>query len=112
MGGTLPVLARQLVGRVEDTQRQVANLYALNSFGAVLGAGLAGFITLPTLGVYGSLALASLLNLAAAGVDRGRWHGARQRRRRRRRPSRAVAAGGARPTRPFAVSRDAARHWR
>ncbi|MGH7789049.1 MAG: fused MFS/spermidine synthase, partial [Candidatus Binatia bacterium] len=63
MGGTLPVLARHLVGRVEDTQRQVADLYALNSFGAVLGAGIAGFVTLPAFGVYVSLGLAALLNL-------------------------------------------------
>jgi spermidine synthase len=65
MGGTLPVLARHLVGRVEETQRQVARLYALNSLGAVLGAGLAGFITLPLMGVYFSLAVASLLNVLA-----------------------------------------------
>ncbi len=65
MGGTLPILARHLIGRVEETQRQVASLYALNSLGAVLGAGLAGFVTLPLLGIYPSLAAASMLNFAA-----------------------------------------------
>ena len=49
-------------------QRQVAALYALNSFGAVLGAGFAGFVTLPWFGLYASLALASLLNVAAGVV--------------------------------------------
>jgi len=68
MGGTLPVLARQLIGQVEDTQRQVANLYALNSFGAVLGAGFAGFLVLPFLGIYASLVVASLLNFVAAAM--------------------------------------------
>ena len=68
MGGTLPILARRLISRVEQTQRQVANLYALNSMGAVLGAGLAGFVTLPFLGIYPSLAAASLLNFAAGGL--------------------------------------------
>lgn len=66
MGGTLPLLARSLIGRVEDTQRLVADLYALNSLGAVLGAGLAGFLTLPLLGVHASLAVAAALNGVAA----------------------------------------------
>ena len=68
MGGTLPVLARHLVGEIEETQNRVASLYALNGFGAVLGAGVAGFLTLPLLGVYGSLAGASLLNAVAAAL--------------------------------------------
>ena len=50
MGGTLPVLARQLVAGVEQTQKYVASLYSLNSFGAVLGAATAGFVTLPCSG--------------------------------------------------------------
>lgn len=68
MGGTLPILARRLIGQVQQTQRQVASLYALNSMGAVLGAGLAGFVTLPLFGIYTSLVLASLLNFVAAGL--------------------------------------------
>jgi spermidine synthase len=68
MGGTLPALARHLIGRVEDTRREVASLYALNSFGAVLGAGMAGFVALPALGIYGALAVASLANLLAGAV--------------------------------------------
>jgi spermidine synthase len=72
MGGTLPILARHLIGRVEDTQRQVASLYALNSFGAVLGAGIAGFLTLPLLGIYLSLGIASLFNFASAALVLGR----------------------------------------
>jgi len=68
MGGTLPVLARQLVVSVEQTRKFVASLYSLNSFGAVLGAATAGFVTLPLFGVYASLVVASLLNLAAASL--------------------------------------------
>jgi spermidine synthase len=70
MGGTLPILVRHLVERVDQTRRQVGNLYALNSLGAVLGAGTAGFLLLPLLGIYPSLAVASLLNLAAAALVR------------------------------------------
>ena len=68
MGGTLPVLCRYLVVSVDQTRKWVASLYSLNSFGAVLGAATAGFVTLPLFGVYASLAVASLLNLAAAGL--------------------------------------------
>lgn len=66
MGGTLPILARHFVQRLDETQSRVARLYALNSFGAVLGAGCAGFLTLPILGLYESLVTASLLSLVAA----------------------------------------------
>jgi len=68
MGGTLPVLCRQLVTGVEQTQKYVASLYSLNSFGAVLGAATAGFVTLPLFGVYLSLVIAALLNLTAAAL--------------------------------------------
>jgi predicted membrane-bound spermidine synthase/tetratricopeptide (TPR) repeat protein len=66
MGGTLPILARFLVVRVESTRGAVARLYALNNLGAVLGAGLAGFWTLSAFGILPSLVLASLMNVLAA----------------------------------------------
>lgn len=66
MGGTLPILARFLVVRVEATRGAVARLYALNNLGAVLGAGLAGFWTLSAFGIRPSLAAASAMNVLAA----------------------------------------------
>ena len=66
MGGTLPVLARVLVRDIGQTRRQVASLYSLNNVGAVLGAGVAGFLALPRLGISLSLVAASGLNLVAA----------------------------------------------
>jgi len=77
MGATLPVLARYLIGRPDETQRQVARLYGLNSLGAVLGAGIGGFITLPLMGTYASLVVASALNVVAAVVL---WPAARRER--------------------------------
>jgi spermidine synthase/MFS family permease len=68
MGGTLPVLARHLIRSLEETRHQVANLYALNSFGAALGAAVAGFLALPSLGVHGALVWASMLNFVAAAL--------------------------------------------
>lgn len=68
MGGTLPLIARHLIERVGETQRRVASLYALNSFGAVVGAGLAGFVVLPELGIFASLLVAASLNFAAGAL--------------------------------------------
>ena len=68
MGGTLPILAKHLIRAVQETRRHVGDLYALNSFGAAIGAGVAGFVALPSLGVYASLVVTSLLNLAAGAL--------------------------------------------
>ena len=65
MGGTLPLLGRHIIGEPHQTRRLVAGLYSLNNFGAVLGAAVAGFVTLPLLGVYPSLFLASGMNVVA-----------------------------------------------
>lgn len=68
MGGTLPTLSRYLISSVAETRRQVARLYALNSFGAAIGAAVAGFVALPIFGVYGALVVASLVNVMAGGL--------------------------------------------
>ena len=65
MGGTLPLLAHSVIRNPRQVRRRVAGLYAVNNFGAVLGAATAGFITLPLLGVYPSLFLAAALNVVA-----------------------------------------------
>jgi len=49
--------------------RDVAELYAANTIGAAIGAALAGFVLLPSLGLFGSTLFGVLLNiLAAAGA--------------------------------------------
>jgi spermidine synthase/tetratricopeptide (TPR) repeat protein/MFS family permease len=68
MGGTLPIVARFIVERVEDTRGAVARLYALNNLGAVLGACAAGFWTLEAFGIYPSLCIASAINVAAGWI--------------------------------------------
>lgn len=75
MGGTLPVLARHLVHEAGQTRCQVARLYGLNSLGAVLGVGVAGFWTIPAFGLYASLAIASSGNVLAALLVRRREPG-------------------------------------
>jgi spermidine synthase len=64
MGGTLPVLVRFAVDRRSDLGERLAGLYAINTIGAVLGALLAGFLLLPTIGVFRTELTAAATNLA------------------------------------------------
>ncbi|MCE9626537.1 MAG: fused MFS/spermidine synthase [Candidatus Eisenbacteria bacterium] len=66
MGATLPVL----VARCERGAlgAGLAWLYAINTIGAVLGSLLAGFVLLPGIGLFASVAVAAGLNLLAAVV--------------------------------------------
>jgi spermidine synthase len=65
MGGTLPIAARGL-GPGRWATRQVAGLYAANTFGGVLGCLLAGFHLLRLHDVWVATFVAVALNLAAA----------------------------------------------
>lgn len=63
MGGTLPVLVRSLT---TDPSKAGGQLYAANTFGAIVGTLLAGFVLIASLGVHGSALAAAMLNLLAA----------------------------------------------
>lgn len=63
MGGTLPVLSRFFVRGIASLGGQVGRLYALNTFGAVLGTYAAGFYLIPILGVRRTLLLGAVANL-------------------------------------------------
>jgi spermidine synthase len=63
MGATLPVLSRFFVRSLDLLGGQVGRLYALNTFGAVLGTYAAGFHLIPTLGVRTTLLLAAIANI-------------------------------------------------
>jgi spermidine synthase len=66
IGGTLPVMARLAVHRAGALPAGFSLLYGVNTLGAVLGAGLTGFVFLRFLGVQATLGLAVALNLAVA----------------------------------------------
>lgn len=75
MGATLPILSR-LAGREFGLLgRGVGALYALNTFGAVLGSFLTGFVLLEMIGVSGSVYLAAAggvaVGVVALAVGRG-----------------------------------------
>ena len=68
MGGTLPILARWLVGREYEIGGRVAVLYAANTLGACAGAAAATYVLLPFSGVREGELVAVAMNLAAGAV--------------------------------------------
>ncbi|HEX4999786.1 MAG TPA: fused MFS/spermidine synthase [Terriglobia bacterium] len=50
MGGTLPALARFFARAIDEVERKVAVLYALNTFGAAAGTLIAALALIPTFG--------------------------------------------------------------
>ncbi len=68
MGATFPVAVRWFVGRPEEAGAQAGWLYALNTVGAAVGAGVSGFVLLPAIGLMGTTYVGVGLNLAAAGA--------------------------------------------
>lgn len=65
MGGTFPLMCRFFARK--KSGGQIGRLYALNTFGATLGAFLAGYLLLPELGLSATGNLAAFLNLLIAG---------------------------------------------
>jgi len=68
MGGTLPILARWLVGREEEIGARVGGLYAANTLGAAIGTASATYFLLPRLGVREGELVAVAINFAAGLV--------------------------------------------
>jgi spermidine synthase len=63
MGATLPVLSQHLVRSRQFFGKTVGMLYAVNTFGAVVGAAATGFILLPLLGKASTNWIAVSINL-------------------------------------------------
>lgn len=64
MGATLPVFTQLLVATRQDVGAWLSRIYGWNTLGACFGAGLGGFVLLPTLGLNLSVCAAALGNLA------------------------------------------------
>jgi spermidine synthase len=71
MGGTLPVLAQALTRDPGRLGRTIGLLYAINTFGAVAGVALAGYLMLPAIGNRWSLLVAAAANLAVGALAIG-----------------------------------------
>lgn len=68
MGGTLPVLVRFISERIEESGKNVALLYFLNSLGAVGGTILGGFFLIRLLGLQTTILSAGIANLIVGAV--------------------------------------------
>src|SRR4030095_979218 len=64
MGGTLPVLARFFTEAVQEVQRKVGVLYALNTFGAAFGTLSAALFFIPRVGNTRSTLMIAAANVA------------------------------------------------
>ncbi|HET9061942.1 MAG TPA: fused MFS/spermidine synthase, partial [Candidatus Binatia bacterium] len=76
MGATFPVMADLLARGRSDLGSRMSFLYSLNTWGAVAGAGLAGFVLIPRLGLDGAVLVAAACNFAIVAVGfaaRGRF---------------------------------------
>lgn len=65
MGGTLPVMTRLVTRSLGELRERVANLYFVNSAGAVAGCFLADFWWIPALGLEATVLAGAALNLGA-----------------------------------------------
>ncbi len=68
MGGTVPVMARVYITTYDNLGKGLSALYAANTYGAVVGCFVTGFLLISSFGVFGAFTIALLLNLAVAGL--------------------------------------------
>jgi spermidine synthase len=68
MGGTLPVLGQALARDPGRLGRTIGALYAINTFGAVAGVAVAGYLLLPAVGNRWSLLIGAAANLAVGAL--------------------------------------------
>ncbi len=64
MGGTLPALAKYLIRESRQIGPQISLLYAINTYGAAFGVFFVTYFLLGAIGIYGTLAVAILGNIA------------------------------------------------
>src|SRR2546426_7694251 len=68
MGATLPVLSAFYARDASRIGLRVGSLYALNTFGAVLGAAATGFVLIPALGMNAATSTAAAMNILLGAV--------------------------------------------
>lgn len=71
MGATLPLLARFATDAAEDAGDRVGYLYAVNTAGAVFGTWAAGFVLLPSYGLWATTVGAAVANLVLGATALG-----------------------------------------
>jgi spermidine synthase len=62
MGASLPLLAKYVTASLDEVGSRIGTLYSVNTFGAIVGAGTAGFILLPAYGLHMTTLIAAAVN--------------------------------------------------
>jgi len=70
VGATFPILGRFFIQSSARAIREVGNLYGINTFGAILGCFLTGFVLLQIFGIKQTLIFAAILSLFNAAIIR------------------------------------------
>jgi len=68
MGMTFPFVVKLFSAEGQDVGRQAGLLYGINTFGAIIGSTVAGFLLIPRIGVNGTAVVAASLNIFTALV--------------------------------------------
>lgn len=68
MGATFPVMADLVSRSRTELGERLSFVYSLNTWGAVAGAGLAGFVFIPSFGLDGAVWVAAACNFTIVGV--------------------------------------------
>jgi spermidine synthase len=63
MGTTFPLVIRHFATGRSETARRAGFLYAFNTFGAVIGSTIGGFVLIPRFGASDSILIAAVLNI-------------------------------------------------
>ncbi|MCK4513085.1 fused MFS/spermidine synthase, partial [bacterium] len=66
MGATLPVLSKYFTTKYDNLGMTVGRLYAVNTFGAVIGSFAAGFVLMPRFGIIGTVFIAAGINIVVS----------------------------------------------
>jgi spermidine synthase len=108
MGATLPTLTRHLSASGSHLSAAFGRLYAANTAGAIVGAGVAGFVLIELLGLTGSIvagaACSATAGISALWLDRSRGGAHPREPRATSSEPRPAAVGGPRPRLALAVA--------
>lgn len=74
MGMTTPAFARAVTTRVSEPGRALVRLYGWNTLGAAVGAFATAYLLVPTIGMGGTLVVASVVNVVVAATA---WYSSR-----------------------------------
>ncbi len=68
LGATIPLMSRIATAHRDSTGAAFGRIYAFNTFGSVVGAGLCGFALIPTIGMWNASLCALIGNLIAGAL--------------------------------------------